>query len=345
MRDKWRGKDIFLPTVLHKGISAEWEELDYSRHILPGIDWNAIAPPDPQESLPEPASQDNVAIYLDEVQGIRLSKRESLELPIAKTVSPAWFARGLTDIVPNAWQAARITSEFLQRLRDANVSDAEIFDRRSRYSYALHEHVKSEADKQGEVVFKAKLGDGEIRFDLKSSKYNFRFKEEYSLSLPDDYSGLMGKDGQQLHLNLFEPMYSQQFDSNLERSFARYLDEHKALHWWHRVAVRQQNEYFVRGWRQDRIWPDFVALGGHNSDEGHVLLFETKGEHLKGHDDTEYKRRVLEILEESFNSGTNHGNFTIGDGPAKGTFRLIFNEADFAPALQRLDGSYNRSAK
>ena len=340
MREQWRGKNIFLPKVLHKGISEEWEELDYSRHILPSIDWETIAPPDPQDSLPEPASQDNVAIYLDEVQGIRASMGQSRELSITKTVSPAWFARGLTDIVPNAWQAARITAEFLQRLRVVDVSDVEIFDRRSRYANALREHVKTEVDRLSERVFRAKLGEGDINFDLQSSEYNFRFREEYNLALSDDYSGLMGNTGQQLRLNLFEPMYTQQFDSNLERSFARYLDEQKALHWWHRVAVRQQNQYFVRGWRQDRIWPDFVALGGTSPGETHVLIFETKGEHLKGNDDTIYKEKVLKILEETFNSGASHGQFTIKDGPAKGTFRLIFNESEFAPALDRLNGTY-----
>ena len=343
MREQWRGKDIFLPKVLHTGISGEREELDYSRHILPTIDWSAIAAPAPQDSLPEPASQDNVAIYLDEIQGIRASKGQSHELAVPKQVSLAWFARGLTDIVPNAWQASRIAAEFLRSLRDAGATEVEIFDRRTRYAYALCEHVWNEVDKQSEAVFEAKLASSEISLDLEATKYNFRLREEYRLNLPDDYAGLMGNDGQQLRLNLFEPVYHQQFDSELERKFARYLDEQKALHWWHRVAVRQNGDYYVRGWRQDRIWPDFVALGGERDGPPHILVFETKGEHLKGNDDTEYKDKVLKALEEAFNSHANHGKLTVRDGPAKGTFRLVFNEADFEPALAKLKGAYKSS--
>ena len=34
-REKFRTTDIFLPLVLHKD-GAEWRELDYQRHVLPG---------------------------------------------------------------------------------------------------------------------------------------------------------------------------------------------------------------------------------------------------------------------------------------------------------------------
>ena len=63
--------------------------------------------------------------------------------------------------------------------------------------------------------------------------------------------------------------------------------------------------------------------------ESHVLVFETKGEHLQGNPDTDYKRRVLETLEEAFNCGT----MTLREGPAKGTFRLVFSEAQFPEVL------------
>ena len=53
-REGFRNTDIFLPKVLHED-GGEWIELDYQRHILPGIDWAAIEAPDPQSSLPDRA--------------------------------------------------------------------------------------------------------------------------------------------------------------------------------------------------------------------------------------------------------------------------------------------------
>ena len=120
-----------------------------------------------------------------------------------------------------------------------------------------------------------------------------------------------------------------QCDNELERNFARYLDEQKALQWWHRVAVRQSGDYYLRGWKQDRIWPDFVAMSVETAGKSHVLVFEAKGDHLRGNPDTDYKQRVMETLEDAFNCGT----MTVRNGPARGTFRLVFTDAQFPEVL------------
>ena len=62
-----------------------------------------------------------------------------------------------------------------------------------------------------------------------------------------------------------------------------------------------------------------------------ILMIETKGEHLRGNHDTEYKKRVMRVLQDAYNH--QGGTITIEDGPAKGTFRLIFSEAEFSTAL------------
>ena len=72
-------------------------------------------------------------------------------------------------------------------------------------------------------------------------------------------------------------------------------------------------------------WPHFVAMRGEKHGKPSVLVFETKGEHLKGSDDTEYKERLLAALEETFNVG----KMTIRDGPARGVFRLVFDREGF----------------
>ena len=144
-----------------------------------------------------------------------------------------------------------------------------------------------------------------------------------------------------LQLSLFEPIFDRDYNE-LERKFAFYLDEQKALQWWHRVAVRQHGEYYLRGWRRDKVWPDFVAMGGEKDGKPSVLVFETKGEHLKGNDDTEYKERLFAALEETFNAG----KMTIQNGPAKGVFRLVFDKEGFPDAetaIDRLAGTYNSS--
>ena len=190
-------------------------------------------------------------------------------------------------------------------------------------------------EKQAEEAFRSKLAQGEIRFDLETGHPNFHMAACYEMPVIAD-AGLMARnDGQVVQLTLFEPVYTQQFDSELERKFARYLDERRALKWWHRVAVRQRGEYYLRGWKQERIWPDFVAMGGEVDGKPHVLVFETKGEHLRGNPDTDYKRQVFDALENAYNR--NYGAMTVRDGPAKGTFRLVFNKDEFSAALEVLE--------
>ena len=329
----WRGKDIFLPLVLHKH-GAEWIELDYQRHILPGIDWEVIEAPDPQGSLPDRAVRQSASVDVGEALPVFHPDRE---LDIAKEVQINWFARRLSDVVPNPWQATRIASELIGKLQAAGDTNDEIYDRRSYLAFALREYAAGELEQQAERVFRNKLQQGEIRFDLETNKPNFHMVESYEIPVAGDASLLAGNDGRAVQFSLFEPVYAQHFDSVLERNFARYLDEQKALQWWHRVAVRQRGDYYLRGWKQERIWPDFIAMGGKTDGKPHVLVFETKGEHLRGNPDTEYKRRVLETLQNAYNCGT----MTVRDGPAKGTFRLVFNEAEFPAALADLNGAYS----
>ncbi len=333
-REKFRNKGIFLPLVLHKE-GEGWSELDYQRHILPGVDWGAIEAPDPQSSFPERARWQWATVDVGDELPVFHADRE---LYIDKTVRVAWFARRLSDVVPNPWQAARISSQLVQKLRAAGDSDDEIHDRRSYLAFALREYVTQAVEKQAEGVFKYKLGSGESQFTLEAGRPNFRMVDTYEIPAPGGLGGLLARrDHQPMQLSLFEPVYERQFDNELERNFARYLDEQKALRWWHRVAVRQRGDYYLRGWKQDRIWPDFIGMAGETEGKPHVLVFETKGEHLKGSPDTEYKRRVLDTLQNVFNCGS----MTIRDGPAKGTFRLVFSESEFPAALANVNGGYD----
>ena len=105
--------------------------------------------------------------------------------------------------------------------------------------------------------------------------------------------------------------------------------------WWHRVAARQQGEYYLQGWKRGRIYPDFVAMANQIAGVTHVLIFDTKGEHLAGNLDTEYKRKVLETLEGAFNTT---GRMVVRDSPRrKGIFQLVFNEQEFLEITARLD--------
>lgn len=346
MRDGFRQKAIFLPKVLHSDGNGGWVDLDYQRHILPGLNLGAVGPHDPQAAHPNAPQSQGAAVDLQlPVDGTaKISVTDEIydpqELYLDKTARVSWYARRISDIMPNPFQAARVAGEMLQRMRDAQQDDAAIYAQRSSQAAQLRQHVTKVLDKQAEDVFTAKLQGGEIRFDLETGGHNHLVEKSYSIPI-EEHDNELQRFGKSVQLSLFAPMYARHFNE-LERRFAFYLEEQKALRWWHRVAVRQRGDYYIQGWRRNRVWPDFVAMAGEVKGKPSILVFETKGEHLRGNDDTDYKERLFAALETTFNAG----KMTINDGPAKGVFRLVFDQVGFPDAesaISKLQGAYNAS--
>ena len=83
--------------VLHRD-GADWPELDYQRHILPEVDWGAVEAPDPQSSMPQRARWQWATVDVGDALPVYHAERE---LYIDRTVRISWFARRLSDVVPN----------------------------------------------------------------------------------------------------------------------------------------------------------------------------------------------------------------------------------------------------
>ncbi|MXX80549.1 MAG: restriction endonuclease subunit R [Chloroflexi bacterium] len=338
-------KEICLPLVLHDD-GGKWVELDYHRHILPGIRWDEIRIENVQSSMLNQPVVEFGTVDVGE-EGAIASELLETELAVDVTPSLTWYARRLGDLIPNPWQAARVASDVIADLRAADQSDEQIYRQRITLVDVLRTEVRRQIEQQGERLFKRKLADGVISFSLRAQLPSHLVRAKpYQVPLPSNVHELQRGIGRQLELSLFVPVIEEHFDSELEKRFARYLDEQKALEWWHRVGVRQSGEYYVRGWKQERIWPDFIAMAVNSSDEPHLLVFETKGDHLKDTEDTRYKQRVMDLLQDGFNSLSDFGNesprygqLTVEDGPLAGTFRLVFDQQTFDVIEQALKSS------
>ena len=335
-REQFRGQEIYLPVVRHKD-GDEWIQLNYQAHILPHIDWLSIKPPDLNASSPDGPRLRTATVPVDDVPPVFHDDQEPY---VEKQVSVADFALSLIDIVSNPWQAGRIAEELVEGLKRSGDTDEKIYDRRSYLIPMLHEHVANELENQAEQIFQKKLDTGEIQFDLAVGEPNYKLRQNYKIEVHANQN-LLTKYGKPVQLSLFEPMYEYPSDNELEKKFAHFLDGEKALQWWHRVIARQQGEYYVQGWKDRRIYPDFVAMAKEVDDMTRVLIFETKGEHLEGNRDTEYKEKVLKVLEDVFNSsGTTE---MCEKRTHSGIFQLVFdNDPQFSAIRARLnEGAYS----
>ena len=321
----FRDLDIFLPRVLHHN-GEDWSELDYQRHILSAIDWDSITPSIQTSRLGVDRGAMSETVTVD-VGSSQDSTLISERLQVSTTVTLEWFTRQINDLVPNPWRGAYIVDKLIRTWRAMGLDDEQIYRQRRQLATNLREGIASEVEHFAEQIFRDKLLAGDIRFDLEVGQPNFRMPDTIQLRVsPNDH--YLQEYGQPVQRSLFELTLERDFNE-LERKFAFYLDAREAIQWWHRVAVRQQHEYYLRGWKPDRIWPDFLAISDDYNGTSELLIFETKGKHLDN-PDTHYKQKVLTALEQRFNdSQVEYGAVTVASGPAKGRFRIVFGEENF----------------
>ena len=74
---------------------------------------------------------------------------------------------------------------------------------------------------------------------------------------------------------------------------ALYLDDTDAVQWWHRLVAKQ--DYHLQGWQRNKV-SAFLACVTSNDNGLTFSILETKGAHLKGNDDTQYKERLFDLL-------------------------------------------------
>ena len=328
-----RGQSIYLPKVLHRNESRdpEWRDLDYDKDILASIDWETIEIGDIQSAFGDSARERTAFVDLKD----QVTNHVDREIQIDKTLEITYFARRLSSEVPNPWRAAGLANSALARLKKEGLDEDVLFDQRANLAQRMREDIQASIDQAAEMIFKQKLKNNEIRFSLDTDKANYKVPDVLQVAVPEDAPFLSGSSGY-IQKYLFDTPFDCEFDSDLERRFARYLDDLSAIRWWHRVATRQRGEYFIRGWRQNRIFPDFVAVAEKpidNKDQPafqQVLIYETKGEHLQNMDDTQYKEKVLDLLENALtddktlaDSGEEFGEMTIRSGQPSGAFRIV----------------------
>ncbi|MGR3913923.1 MAG: DEAD/DEAH box helicase family protein [Gammaproteobacteria bacterium] len=313
-RAKYRRPKVFLPRVLHRA-GRGWRLLDYHRDILGAIRWDELDAGD--------------AIDLDDedtrravITSVHLHGQSEVLEKDADTGEPVrfeYFVRRLADAVPNPWQAARIASAFLQKHRRDGCGDARVFTGRIHLSEVLRARVAEAINTAAECAFGGKVGNGAIKFDLKTdANLTHELNKSFDVFVSDNARALQGEHGAPIQSSLFAPVYDGDFNK-LERDFALYLDGKAAVTWWHKIAAQQ--DYKLQGWQRNRVLPDFVV----SLANGKLLILETKGMHLSGNPDTAYKQTLLRKLEEVYACADDVGAYETREPAA--VFRMLFENS------------------
>ncbi len=331
-REKFQSLEIHLPMVSHKD-GNKWTDIDYEKHIVSNIPWNdiAVSPPKPND-MKNLKKRISDGVVIDIVTGRSddfFAEDEGTDGSAADT-TPSLFewAATVSDLVPNAWNASRIIRDFW---RDLKIPHRLIKTNEKDLQSIFIESLKAEIISRAESIFREKIKNKTIQFDMQVPSTIFKIHDTYEITPGEEEENLLAKRerGESVQLSLFEPVYKEDFTTDPERLFAQYLDEAEAIEWWHRIAARNRSEYYLRGWKKDKIYPDFIAV--FNKDDKRVLrIYETKGIHLGTNDDAEYKDKVLKLLGETLTAG----KMTVtGNRVLEGDFMIVL-ERDIANSVK-----------
>ena len=193
---------------------------------------------------------------------------------------------------------------------------------------AMRLDLREQVNQTAETFFLRKLASGDIALRLvtsRNSDLNWALAKTLEIEVSDEDRILYRKDGGLLEKNLFEKVYQRDFNT-LEKETAWYLDTRECVYWWHRIAVNRQS-YGLQGWQRHRVYPDLLACL-HGTEEGkfRFSVLETKGEHLKGNDDTEYKRKLFELLTSQAGTAIRAGQLELWEETQGMTFTLLMED-------------------
>ena len=301
---KKAARDLVMPAFMIEDAADGWRLVHHETDILSQLPWHEIdLSPMSELTLGEGSMEDqDLRTGLEgdghgpfPMVGYRAS--EAADGADEEPVDYFFAASHLLDIVPNPWWGRELAVQAFESLLQRYPAERV----KANYAFvleALRRHLERERDRLSRDVFADLLASGEMRFLVVAEDLEFK-------RLPAEIKAPQARranreDGAPFQRNLFDITTEDELNG-FENKVATYLDQQARLFFWYRNRARK--DYYVQGWKPRRIYADFiVTLRGEDdaTEDGfnEVFVVETKGVHLTGAEDTEYKRSVFDICSE-----------------------------------------------
>lgn len=204
-------------------------------------------------------------------------------------VNTSYVTRRFADIVENPFLARKLAAAYLTAL-ERKIGSGELQRHFSFIVSMLVQYMTIEKARQEEQIFLAYLNNKKLMLtvtDDEKTGYKIPETDDITVSrLPNTYNSYLFEDLE------IETM------TGLEQKVGRLLDNQDKILWWFRnKASKGKGWYAIQGWKEHRIRPDFVAAKKKGKAEFELLyIIESKGEHLSGNQDTQYKKAVLDLM-------------------------------------------------
>src|SRR5262249_11065651 len=154
--------------------------------------------------------------------------------------------------------------------------------------------IERETDRLTEAIFQGLFLTKRLTFHLECLECRFEIPPSVEVRATRQ---LAHDNGDLAKKSLYDYMPDDLND--YEKSVALSRDSTLQVLWWSRTPVARHN-FSVQGYRRDPIYPDFVLQEGkEQAPVPKVFVLESKGKHIKGNMDTDYKRTVADYFEKT----------------------------------------------
>jgi type III restriction enzyme len=308
---------IYLPRFCVKQ-GEDYEGLDYFRHLMSQVDVEKFNYAKLTWDLTDEMDKAKDFYYratLGQAKMDAVAAQES-EYIEPDAVVLAWLVASLPYDYFSFKQLRAVVEQFIAQLSKTNPTLAGHlglvkFTLRNK----CREFIEAETDRLAEAAFDRMFERGALCFYLECVECRFEIPSSIEVR---SVGRLRHDDDSDVAKSLFD--YAERAGFNkYEAEVALVLDQHPEVLWWYQNKVGKEN-FAIQGFRKNRIFPDFVVQNGKDEKPvARVVVVESKGKHLLGNLDTEYKRKIADYFSKA---GKQVSWQKLGEGFDKHQFRF-----------------------
>lgn len=286
---------FYLPVWVMISDKGAMRRFSYELDIKPYINLSGFqVTPDLIKRLQDSLSKETiqrqtVIISLDKESKMHSENDKTAVETAEGEIRIEYLSRRYAEIIENPFGARKLANAHLESILRA-IDSSQVAENFGYITHFLFTELSKEKAKIEQYIFEKYLDGKKIKLAVSSDpKLGYKLPDEDEINLSsrrNEYQKYLFEDLDMSSLN------------KLESEVARILDKQDKLIWWFRNKV-SRNGYAIQGWREYKIRPDFIAAKRKDNDNIElVYVLESKGEHLVGNDDTQYKQRMLNLMTE-----------------------------------------------
>lgn len=283
---------FFMPVWICVTDKKKLRPFCYEIDILPRLDFSAYTLQLPlldkiKNALSTETLEHTSYVVTLNQQSRATTASESVSIEQSEAINLNHFTRRVTDVVENPFLARKMVNSFIPVLEN-HLGTTELSAHFGFIVSEVFKDLNAERINQEEKIFNDLITGKDLELavsDHQEIGYHIPTTDTiYFNGVPNAFNHYLYDDFDPTTLN------------SLERTVADTLDTQTKILWWFRNKV-SRGWYAIQGWKRHKIRPDFIAAK--KKDDGSLefmYVIESKGEHLAGNTDSQYKKKVMDTM-------------------------------------------------